>query len=96
MRQSLRLCPLETFLYKSFDMHETIIIVFEYEGSYRKANVKEIEGEFESMFHVTLDDGYENIFLRAVDRPYQWYEQNIGYTELAQVIGRSIEISFFT
>jgi hypothetical protein len=77
-------------------MGETIIITFEYEGKQRNANVREIEGDFESMFHVTMDDGYENTFFRAIDRPYQWYEQNIGYTDLAQAIGRAIEISLLS
>jgi hypothetical protein len=78
-----------------FHMRDTIIITFEYEGRQRNANVSAIEqGDFDNVFHVTLDDGYENNFFRIMDGYYQWYEQNIGYTELAKAIGRAIEITF--
>ncbi len=76
-------------------MHETAVITFVYEGKQRNANVKEVEGDFESMFRVVMDDGYENNFFTAVDRPYTWYEENIGYTELAQAVGRAIEKFFY-
>jgi hypothetical protein len=77
-------------------MGETIIITFEYEGRQRNANVKEMEGDFERMFYVTMDNGYENAFFTTIDRPYQWYEQNIGYTEPAQAVGKAIEISLLS
>jgi hypothetical protein len=76
-------------------MNETMIITFTYEGKQRTANIREVKGDFETMFRVTLDDGYENTFLVAEDKPYHWYEQNTGYTELAQAVGRAIELSFF-
>jgi hypothetical protein len=72
-------------------MQETIIISYEWEGKHRAANVKTREGDFENMFRVVLDDGYENDFFTLVGQPFTWYEGHIGPTDLAQVIGRSIE-----
>jgi hypothetical protein len=76
-------------------MNETVIITFVYEGRQRTANVREVEGAFEPLFQVTMDDGYANHFFITLDKPYTWYEQNIGYTELAQAIGRAIEHTCF-
>lgn len=73
-----------------------MIITFVYEGRQRTANVREeVEGAFEPLFYVTMDDGYANHFFITLDRPYTWYEQNIGYTELAQAVGRAIEHTCF-
>jgi hypothetical protein len=73
----------------------TMIITFSWEGKERTANIEEVEGDFETMFSVTMDDGYLNIFFTVVGQPYVWYEANMGNTELAQVIGRAIEKHFF-
>ncbi|MBD0293745.1 MAG: hypothetical protein ICV84_00875 [Flavisolibacter sp.] len=76
------------------DRNATCIINFLYEGQERKANAKPITGAFENMFHVTMDDGYENTFFTTIEQPYTWYEESIGYTELAQAVGRAIEQTF--
>jgi hypothetical protein len=72
-------------------MQKTIIITFEWEGKHRVANVQAAEGDFENMYQVTFDDGYENNFFTAVGEPFTWYESLLGATGLAQCIGRSIE-----
>ena len=72
-------------------MQQTIIITFEWEGRHRAANVKAREGDFENMYRVVMDDGYENDFFTLVGQPFTWYEAQLGATGLAQVIGRSIE-----
>ena len=75
-------------------MNATIIIAFLYEGSERNANVREVAGEFDKMYRVVLDDGYENNFFTSTEIPYKWYEQNIGYTDLAEAIGKAIQHVF--
>ncbi|HVG42016.1 MAG TPA: hypothetical protein VM888_10440 [Chitinophagaceae bacterium] len=72
-------------------MQRTIIVTFEWEGRHRAANVKTREGDFENMYRVVMDDGYENDFFTTVGQPFTWYEAQLGATDLAQVIGRSIE-----
>jgi hypothetical protein len=76
-------------------MSETAIVTFEWDGKYRDANVKPVTGDFENMFWVVMDDGYENHFFITDDRPYTWYEAHVGYTDLAQAVGRAIEHIFF-
>lgn len=72
-------------------MSGTMIITFELAGKHRVANIYPRQGDFENLYFVVMDDGYENHFFTTPDRPYDWYEQHLGYTELAQVIGRAIE-----
>jgi hypothetical protein len=76
-------------------MSESCMITFVYEGSQRNANAKEVRGDFENMYRVALDDGYENNFFISPERPYVWYEQHVGYTELAAAVGSAIEKVFF-
>ena len=76
-------------------MGETALIIFFFEGTQRVANAREVEGEFDRMFRVVMDDGYENNFFTTPDQPYTWYEQTIGYTDLAQAVGRAIERTFY-
>ena len=76
-------------------MSETAMITFLFEGRQRVANACEIQGRFEHTFYVVMDDGYENNFFTTFENPYSWYEQSIGYTDLAQAVGRAIERTFF-
>jgi hypothetical protein len=76
-------------------MSETAMVTFEWEGQTKSANVKPVAGDFENSFWVMMDDGYENLFFMSDDRPYTWYEAQVGYTELAQAIGKAIENTFF-
>jgi hypothetical protein len=75
-------------------MPETCMITFSYEGKERRANVKQLSVH-DNVFLVTLDDGYENIFLQPDETPYDWYEKSIGYTELAKSVGKAISNIFF-
>ncbi len=55
--------------------------------------VTEMEHPIQSMFHVSFEDGYENIFFRNVENG-EWVEQDIGETILARCIGNNIEQSY--
>lgn len=64
---------------------------FEYQGKLRKAKIKVQPGDVEIAYRVQMDDGYENIFYVE---DAKWIEKNIGPTELAEVIGATIENHF--
>jgi hypothetical protein len=74
-------------------MPETCMITFSYEGKERRANVQQLSAA-DNIFLVTLDDGYENIFVQPEETPYTWYEKSIGYTELARSVGKAISNIF--
>ena len=74
---------------------ESCMVTFFYEGRERRANVRTVPGSPEQVFHVTLEDGYENIFFIPESSPYSWYEKNIGFTGLASSVGAAIEKVFF-
>jgi len=54
------------------------------------AEISEIYHPIHWMFHVNFDDGYENIFFSDVETG-KWVEQDMGFTALAELIGRKIE-----
>lgn len=54
------------------------------------AEISEIYHPIHWMFHVGFDDGYENIFFSDVETG-KWVEQDLGFTQLAEMLGTKIE-----
>jgi hypothetical protein len=54
------------------------------------ASVTEVNHPQHAMFHVVMEDGYENIFFSDVETG-EWIEEDLGHTALAQKIGNEIE-----
>lgn len=46
------------------------------------------------MFHALFEDGYENIFFADVESG-EWVEQDMGFTNLAAMIGKKIENLYY-
>ncbi len=52
--------------------------------------ISEIYHPIHWMFHVSFNDGYENIFFSDVETG-KWVEQDLGFTPLAELVGKKIE-----
>lgn len=55
------------------------------------AEISEIYHPIHWMFHISFDDGYENIFFSDVETG-NWIEQDLGFTSLAEMLGHKIEL----
>ncbi len=53
------------------------------------AEISEIYHPIHWMFYVNFDDGYENIFFSDVESG-KWVEQDLGFTTLAELVGKKI------
>lgn len=65
-------------------------ILLVYEERLYTAELSEIFHPMHWMFHVLFDDGYENIFFSDVETG-KWVEQDLGFTPLAELVGKKIE-----
>ncbi|HLO82118.1 MAG TPA: hypothetical protein VK166_14215 [Chitinophagaceae bacterium] len=61
-----------------------------YDDRLYTAEISEIYHPIHWMFHVSFDDGYENIFFSDVESG-KWIEQDMGFTPLAELVGKKIE-----
>lgn len=59
------------------------------DGENQLIRLSEMTHPVHCMFHVQFEDGYENIFFTDIERK-KWVEQDIGFSELAQQVGRKI------
>jgi hypothetical protein len=59
------------------------------DGESQQVKLKEIVHPIHSMFLVSFEDGYENIFFVDVESG-KWVEQDMGFTNLATLIGKKI------
>lgn len=64
-------------------------IYFTINGKECQASVISIPHRKHSMFKVFFDSGYENIFFTDVETG-KWIEEDLGFTALAEVIGKQI------
>jgi hypothetical protein len=65
-------------------------ILLVYEERLYTAEISEIFHPMHWMFHVHFNDGYENIFFSDVETG-KWVEQDLGFTPLAELVGKKIE-----
>jgi len=61
-----------------------------YNGSNTEVEFSEIYHPLHSMVHMRFADGYENIFFTDVETG-RWTEQDLGFTELADLVGEKYE-----
>jgi hypothetical protein len=64
-----------------------------YNGSNTDVEFSEIYHPLHSMVHLRFADGYENIFFTDVETG-RWTEQDLGFTELADLVGEKYESRF--
>jgi hypothetical protein len=65
------------------------IIYLEINDALQAAVVKEIAHPRHSLFHVSFENGYENIFFTDVETG-EWLEEDLGFTKLAETVGLSV------
>ena len=65
------------------------IIYLEINDTLQAAVVKEIAHPRHSVFHVSFENGYENIFFTDVESG-KWLEEDLGFTRLAATVGQSV------
>ena len=66
------------------------IIYLQIDGEETLAWVTEIVHRHHNMYRVSFKDGYENIFYTDVETG-QWIEEDLGFTMLAEDIGKQIK-----
>lgn len=67
----------------------SIIISLPFEGKESMATVQETGPLHRGIFRVIFSNEYENIFYKDVESG-RWIEEDLGYTELAQLVGARI------
>src|SRR6478735_1906555 len=67
------------------------IIYLEINDALQAAVVKEIAHPRHSLFHVSFENGYENIFFTDVESG-EWLEEDLGFTKLAATVGQSVNL----
>ena len=65
------------------------IIYLEINDALQAAVVKEIAHPRHLVFHVSFENGYENIFFTDVETG-EWLEEDLGFTKLAETVGLSV------
>jgi hypothetical protein len=65
------------------------IIYLEINDALQAAVVKEIAHPRHLVFHVSFENGYENIFFTDVESG-KWLEEDLGFTKLAETVGNSV------
>ena len=69
------------------------IIYLEINDALQAAIVKEIAHPRHLVFHVSFENGYENIFFSDVESG-KWLEEDMGFTQLAETVGHSVSHQF--
>jgi hypothetical protein len=69
------------------------IIYLEINDALQAAVVKEIAHPRHLVFHVSFENGYENIFFSDVESG-KWLEEDLGFTQLAETVGHSVSHQF--
>ena len=69
------------------------IIYLEINDALQAAVVKEIAHPRHLVFHVSFENGYENIFFSDVESG-KWLEEDMGFTQLAETVGHSVSHQF--
>jgi hypothetical protein len=64
------------------------------DGQSQLVKLNEMVHPIHCMFHAQFEDGYENIFFADVESG-RWIEQDIGFTSLADMIGKKIESIYY-
>ena len=59
------------------------------DGESQLVKLNEMVHPIHCMFHVSFEDGYENIFFADVESG-RWVEQDVGFSSLAEMIGKKI------
>lgn len=65
------------------------LIYLQVDGADTTAWIMEISNRHHNMFKVCFSNGYENIFFTDVETG-RWIEEDLGFTDLAQVVGRHL------
>lgn len=65
------------------------IIYLNIDGRYTFGKVSRVSNKMQEMFRIIFKDGYENIFFTDVESG-EWIEEDLGFTELAKVVGSQI------
>ena len=66
------------------------VIYLEVEGTGCLARVTEIPNRQHNMFKLTFQNNYENVFFTDVETG-RWVEEDMGFTALAQEVGKQIK-----
>jgi hypothetical protein len=64
------------------------------DGQTQSVTLSEMVHPIHCMFHAVFEDGYENIFFADVESG-EWVEQDVGFTDLATMIGKKIDHLYY-